>query len=120
MKPDFQKILNHFKGELAFKALTETTRTMPDEVVYAIETNQGTYYIVQTDIVTSFENIVLLIKDRTERFSHFVEPKVPLKDATKYYIPDGNSAADFEQYLKYVDLAEGKAFGEWLTFLIKK
>src|SRR5260221_2486384 len=117
MKPNFQKLLNHFKGELVFKALTETTWTMPDEVVYTIEPNQGTYYVVQTDIVTSFKNIVLLIKERTERFAHFIEPKVPLKNAAKHYILENNSATDFEQHLKYVDLAEDKVFGKWLTFL---
>ena len=81
-----------------------------------IETNDGNYYIFQADIVGSFDDIVQLIKKKTEGFSYFVEPKFPSENPEKNYQWHMDDPVDFEQYKKYVGFtADG-----WLTFLLKK
>lgn len=128
MNPQFQRLLDQYQGELSFNKMTGKISISPDEFIYMIETDQGTYYIFETDDISdsegikSFDYINKQIKSRTEGFLSFVEAKYPLeKDvpSEKYYIPPEAYPFDYEQFKKYVNIGYGSFVG-YFTFLIKK
>jgi hypothetical protein len=119
MNTNFQKLLDSFKGNIEFKELIEKLRISPDEYISIIETDQGTFYIFETDYISDFDYIVEQVRTRTEKFSYFVEAKLPPEKfedipAAKYYTSPEYYPADFEQFKKYV------TFNDYFTFLIKK
>ena len=127
--PDFQRLLDQFEGELKFNCLVGKLEVSPDEFIYTIETDQGIYYIFETDDISDsegmsgFDYIIKQIKDRTESFSSFVEAKHPLEKGTiaeKYgYLSPDDYPSDYEQFKKYLSIGYGSFIG-YFTFLIKK
>ncbi|SRR6266567_3303696 len=128
MKPQFQQLLDQYQGDLKFERLEGTLELSPDEFLYMIETDQGMYYIFETDYILDsegmggFEYIVMQIKERTEHLSHFVEAKHPLeKDmlSAMYHIRPKDFPLEYERFKKYLSIGYG-SFGGYFTFLIKK
>lgn len=119
MKIIFQKILDQYKGNLKFESKTGEINDA-DEFLYMIETNQGTYFIYETDYIGSFDDVVGFLKRRTENFNEFIEAKTPVEKfvdapAAKFYISPKHFPSDFQKFKKYV------AFnGDYFTILIKK
>jgi hypothetical protein len=103
VKIDFQKILDQYKGNLTFKSMTGEINALPDEVLYMIETDKGTYYVFETDYLEKFDDIKGLIKTRTEYYSEFIEAKSPpekFEDTpnAKYYTKPEYIPQDFDNF----------------------
>lgn len=124
MVRDFQKILDQYSGNFTFKSVIGKINVSPDEVLYMIETDNGTYYIFETDYLERFDDITDIIKQRTENFSEFIEAKNPPKKfeettVAKYYTKPEYFPKDFEKFKRYVTFGNGSN-KDYLTFLIKK
>ena len=118
MKPNFQQLLDQFEGNIQFKELIGNLNLSPDENIYMIETDQGVYYIFETDYVFNFDALIKQVKERTEHFSHFVKAKLPPEQFEDTPLAMGYPS-DFEQFKKYVSFGNG-SFPSYVTFLIKK
>lgn len=51
----------------------------PDQILYCIETNDGTYYIYEVDFLDSFEKVTTFLKETIEGYKYIVEVKNPLE-----------------------------------------
>ncbi len=75
--PNFQQLLNQFKGNLVFKRLVATDIVTPDEYLYKIETSDGYYFVFEIDFIENFNYITNFIKNNVGDFKYFVEVKSP-------------------------------------------
>jgi hypothetical protein len=116
---NFQEILDQYKGDLKFESMTGELN-IDHETLYMIETDQGAYYVFETDYLDSFDDITDLLKRRTEHYTEFIEANTPIErfedaPAAKYYTSPKHFPQDFEKFKKYI------AFnGDYFIFLIKK
>ena len=58
----------------------------PDELLYMIETNDGTYFVFEADYLDSIDYVSKILKERTEHFSEFIEAKNPLKTIMRRHL----------------------------------
>ncbi len=125
MTPDFQQLLNQFKGNLVFKRLDTTSTVIPDgydDHLYRIETNDGYYYIFEVDFIENFDYVTNYIKRKIGGFKYFVEAKHPpekFEDTSPFKVSDiYPTPSDFEEFKKYVNDRYG-SFEGYFNFLIK-
>lgn len=124
MNPDFQQLLDQYEGQLTFKELKGKLSLSPDEFIYMIETDQGMYFVFETDDLYSFDYIVQQVKKGTQSFSHFIEAKIPPETFKETLLAEGYVLPNYhpsylEEYKKYVSFGYG-SFPGYATFLIKK
>ena len=120
--PNFQQLLNQFKGNLVFKRLVATDIVTPDEYLYKIETSDGYYFVFEIDFIENFNYITNFVKNNVGDFKYFVEVKSPadkfedtspFKVSTLYPVPP-----DFDEFKKYANDRYG-SFEGYFNFLIK-
>ncbi len=103
MKINFQNILDQYKGNLKFESLTGKLNLLPDEFLYMIETNQGTYFVFEADYLDSFDYINKLLKKRTEHYTEFIKAKNPLEEykeeTLKKYVTKGHGSHKYDYTL---------------------
>lgn len=122
MKTDFQQLLNQFKGNLVFKKMIGELQLSPDEYIYMLETDQGIYYIFETDYISDFNYIIKQVKERTKRLSNFIEAKQPFSKfedipAAKYYTSPKYYPHDFDRFKDYLSSTPESSY---FTFLIQR
>src|SRR5947207_3270716 len=104
MKLKFQKILDQYKGNLKFESLTGELNILPDEFLYMIETNQGSYFVFEADFLDNLDYVKRLLKERTEYFTEFIEARKPLEEykeeTLKNYVTKVGSSSNYTLLIK--------------------
>lgn len=107
MLPEFQELLNQFKGNLVFKNFLGKNSVTPDEHIYKIDTNDGTYYVFEIDYIENFKYIITLLHDNIGNFKHFVEVNHPvgrIEDSSPFQVAEVyTSPPDFDQIKQYAN-----------------
>src|SRR6266516_849599 len=105
--PDFQRLLDQFKGGLVFKRLIKQDAISYDELLYQIETNDGMYYVLEIDFIYSFDYVTDLINKEIPEYKYFVEVKQPhekFEDTPPYKISSSYpTPPDFDEVKKYTN-----------------
>lgn len=103
MKINFQNILDQYKGDLKFESLTGELNLLPDEFLYMIETNKGTYFVFEADYLDSFDYVSSILKERTEHYTEFIEAKNLLEEyketTLKKYVTKGHGSYKYNYTL---------------------
>lgn len=120
--PDFQRLLDQYKGDIRFATLINKFPISEDEILYEIKTDKGLYYIFETDYISGFDHVSSLFKKFVGDVE-FVEAQAPLltfKDYPqinfflKYTIP-----IDFDNFKQYLGYRAGSQ-PYFFNFLAKK
>ena len=75
--PNFELLTEKFAGNITFNEMTWYRPLSPDEHLYEIETDQGPYWVLEIDYISSFAFLQDLL-DEAVGGGEFVPAKTPL------------------------------------------